>query len=109
VIRHAARGESVAVHRVDGFLHNAARIYRSWSQKGRLGSEHAAAACAHVHADLDREHDRLIQVNIHGTTRDIPHTLRVTATARAVDEWKRPVHPTKAHLFDLDRCLTGLH
>jgi len=45
-----------------------------------------------VHADLDGEHDRLIQVDIHGDTRDIPHSLRIAAAARAVDGWKRPTH-----------------
>ena len=62
-----------------------------------------------MHADLDREHDRLIQVNIDGHSCHVPHARGVAATARAVDRWKRPVHPTKAHLLGLDRSLTGLH
>ena len=62
-----------------------------------------------MHADLDHEHDRLIQVDIDGNPCRIPDARGIAATARTLDSWKRPVHPTEAHLFGLDRCLTGLH
>ena len=55
-------------------------------------------------ANLDREHNRLIQVEIDGDPCRIPHAPGVAATARAVDSWKRPVHPTEAHLVGLERC-----
>ena len=102
-------GYSITELRLDGFLNDPSRVDRAWSQKGRLRSKHAAAGCAHVHADLDRENDRLIQVDIVGDSCRIPHARGVAATTRAVDSWKRPVHPTEAHLFGLDRCLIGLH
>jgi hypothetical protein len=34
-----------------------------------------------VHTHFDEEHDRLIQVDTHGNTRDVPHTLRIVAAS----------------------------
>ena len=58
---------------------------------------------AHVHADFDGEHDRLIQVDIHSDTRDIPHPLRIAAAVRAVDGWKRPIYLANAYRLGANR------
>ena len=102
-IRNTARGHSVTEHRLDRLLNDTPRVDRSWAKKRRLCAKHAAAGCTHMHADFDGEHDRLIQIDIHGDARDIPHSLRIAAAARARVGWKRPTHLTNAHRLGADR------
>jgi hypothetical protein len=81
------RGQVITEHCFDGFLNNTRLVDRARAKKWRLCPKHAAADCTDMNADLDDEHDRLIQVDVHGHTSAIPHTLRIDAAARTADRW----------------------
>jgi hypothetical protein len=72
-------------------------------QQWRLRPEHTAAGCARVNADFDAGNYRLIQIDIDGHARRIPHARRATTAARAVDARERPVDLTNR----TRRCVYG--
>jgi hypothetical protein len=62
-----------------------------------------------MNADLDCEHDGLIQVDVDGYPSGVPEPWRRAATARAFDARKAPPYLAKRTRGGLDGCLIGLH
>jgi len=77
-------------------------------RNGGLCSKHPTAGCARVHADIDGEHQRQIQVDVHGDARGIPHTRRSGPAAWALDAWKRPTDLANRTWGGVNGSLTGL-
>jgi hypothetical protein len=91
---------------IDGHARLAARSNPALSAAGQGSAEQAVS---NVDSALSK-HPATFRRNAWSLSpKYTPQAWGVAATARAVDTRKRPVHPTKAHLFGLDRCLTGFH